>query len=241
MTNIDLLSKLAIDWSDFDEAGRISRELLAELADDKASLRKLLHDVEWSAHCLSLCERQEMLDNLVIYDALDRGFRIRFHINAADEVEMERRSATYADLPHNHRSCFSTRILHGSYRHRTYTVVDPDKDQDSTLWSGNTKLATSLETPAEIVPYMDRIECPGSTYTLHHSAVHTMYPTANLVTLYLRSPVAQEESRVWNRAGNARWSEIAGQAEPQWRREAVSMSLEHYQGLRARLYDLEIV
>jgi len=239
---LDVLDKVTIDWSDFDEAGRTSRELLADLADDKPSLRRLLHDVELSRHLLSLSERQEMLDNLVVYDALDRGFRIRFHIGSADEDEMHERNARYADFPHNHRSCFSTRILHGSYRHRAYTVLDPDRDGDAPLWSGNTDVDQPLDRPAEFVPYFDRVERPGDSYTLHFSAVHTMYPLeANLVTLYLRAPVAQEESRVWNRAGVARWGEIGGASEPRWRRDAVKMPVEHYLGLRDRLHEVEAV
>lgn len=107
---LDHLGQLTVDWNDFEAAGEATRDVVQRLADDKESLRKLVYDVEHKPELLAMCERHQLLDYIVLYDALDRGIRLRLHISTDDHF----------DRPHDHRFSFSSRILTGGYTHTWY-------------------------------------------------------------------------------------------------------------------------
>ena len=108
------LDRISFDWAAFGEAGRDSRNVIQEIAADRAALRELILAVGRDEHLLPLCEKVRDFKYMVLYDALDRGFRLRLH----------RFSEGQEDQPHNHRYSFSSTILKGSYAHTLYEVAD---------------------------------------------------------------------------------------------------------------------
>lgn len=103
---------------------------------------------------------------ITLYYAADKGIHLRLSIfRDAGEAR-----------PHNHRLSFSTRILAGGYRHTWYGRIGEGAGLDSGL-----------------TPYLTRTESPGSTYTFHHGAFHSVAPSPDTVALVL-SATSSEDS-----------------------------------------------
>jgi len=161
---IDLLEHQPIDWADFETAGEQTRAILCGLDEDRAALRELVEGAKGGTTDFS-----EDIDGvgITLYRAVDKGIHLRLHIfrDAGEE------------RPHTHRHSFSTRILTGEYRH---------------TWYGRTGEGNG--TDSQLVPSLTRMESPGSTYTLHHSAIHSVAPSPATVALVLRATSSEEDS-----------------------------------------------
>ena len=85
------LKRTTIDWTSFEQAARLSMEIIQSLANNRPALRSLVLSVADDERLLSMCEVHqhdevaEELDSaaddrrvqyLVLHDALDRGIRI---------------------------------------------------------------------------------------------------------------------------------------------------------------------
>ncbi|MFD5106297.1 hypothetical protein [Streptomyces cinereoruber] len=235
-TVIDYLDRLTVDWSDFERAGEITRDVVHRLADDKESLRKLVYDVENRPELLAMCERHQLLDYIVLYDALDRGVRLRLHISTEDHF----------DRPHDHRFSFSSRIVAGGYTHTWYHfdgdlyAEGPDPEARRYLSRHNPD-PRAEGVQERLTPHIVRREEPGSCYTLHHSALHTTFTTPDTVSLFLRGPVEKDRSVIMDKAEGTLWWRFGRQDEPEERRRQKAMGLDAYREIRERLEKLGVI
>jgi hypothetical protein len=183
------LERVSIDWSDFDKASRISGDIVQELASDRALLRRMVLSIERDERLRFLAEKHDELNYIVLYDALDRGFRLRLH----------RFSQGLEDIPHNHRFSFSSALLSGSYVHTLFQVERvEDEDPERPAWSldqpeGSHVGVDLREFPvAGLEPQLATIQAAGSAYSLHHSTIHkTAMPVEDAYSVFCRGPAAK--------------------------------------------------
>lgn len=215
----EYLGSLTIDWADFERAAEVSRECLERVSGDPQALTRLLVTAINSPPLRAKAETHQLLDYFVIYDALDRGFRLRLHVSTSDHLQR----------PHDHRFDFSTRILCGSYEH---CIIQCSKDP------------YSMSNEVDALPFQDRAhpdprallrnedfpvakvedQRSGDTLSLHHSVVHTVLTTAGTVSLVLRGPARRRRSFIFDRGDQSLWWRFGQQDEISARREAKIMS-----------------
>jgi hypothetical protein len=205
-----------IDWRDFERASETSKRVLHKLAGDGDLLRALVHRVEEAPRLLEMAEHHQLLDRMVIYDALDRGFRIRLHLTT-DE---------HHDRPHDHRFSFSTLILRGGYRH---------------IWHAPGQEVGEGMDVARLRPLFVTTEAQGACYTLHHSALHTTFTTPDTVSLFIRGPAEKQRSVITDKRSGKLWWRYGESDETAERRSEVQMSAEGYRKMRARLEVLGVL
>ncbi|MFB7947257.1 hypothetical protein ACFC6L_20335 [Kitasatospora phosalacinea] len=231
------LQALTLDWTDFEKAGAESRAFLRELVEDKALLRELVYRIEDRPDLLAMCERHQLLDYIVVEDALDRGFRLRIHLSTQDHL----------DRPHDHRFSFSSLIVTGGYEHTWHHPVRALYDAsgaDDTAVRHQSVNAPDLRDEVglgDLVPYVTRREEPGACYTLHHSTIHTTFTTPDTVSIFLRGPAEKDRSIIFDRETGRLWWRYGQQAEPEERRRSKPMSLEEYREFRTRLEKLGVI
>jgi hypothetical protein len=184
MTVPGWLERVSIDWTDFDKASRISSDIVRELAADRPLLRRLVLSVQRDERLRFLAEKHDELNYIVLYDALDRGLRIRLH----------RFSQGLEDIPHNHRFSFSSALLSGSYVH-TLFQVERAEDEEQETWrlhqpAGSHVGVQVRELPvAGLEPQLSTVQAAGSSYTLHHSTIHkTAMPVEDAYSVFCRGP-----------------------------------------------------
>lgn len=187
MNATDWLEHVSIDWSDFDKGSRISAEIVQELAADRALLRRMVLAAQRDEQLRNLAEKHWELTYVVLYDALDRGMRIRLH----------RFSKGLEDIPHNHRFSFSSALLGGSYVHTIFQLDwiggdDSGQEQPWTLAQpeGTHQGADVRELPiAGFRPQFETIQAAGSSYSMRHTAIHkTAMPVENAFSVFCRGP-----------------------------------------------------
>jgi hypothetical protein len=228
---------IRFDWTDFEACGTQSRAFLTSLVSDKGLLRSLVFSIERSPALLQLCERHRLLDKLVVCDALDRGFRLRFHLSTDEHF----------DRPHDHRFSFSSFILKGSYRHVWYRTPAAAgvEGHDSTKKISHQSLDRSdpapAVTPADLDPLFVTEQRAGSCYTLHHSMLHTTVTAPHTVSLFLRGPTEKTFSTITDRDTGKVWYRYGAEDETAERRAEKTMSLEYYFRLRDALIDYGII
>jgi hypothetical protein len=160
----DLLEHPPIDWADFETAGEQTRAILSGLDEDRAALCELVEGAKGGSTDFS---EDPGGVGITLYHAVDKGIHLRLHIFRDGGEER----------PHTHRHSFSTRILTGGYRHTWYGRTGDTNGSDS-----------------ELTPYLTRMESPGSTYTLHHSGIHSIAPSPDTVALVLKATSSEEGS-----------------------------------------------
>jgi len=186
MTIPGWLQRVSIDWTDFDRASRISSEIVQDLASDRALLRRLVLSVKRDDRLRFLAEKHDELNYIVLYDALDRGLRLRLH----------RFSKGLEDIPHNHRFSFSSALLSGSYVHTLFQVERLDSEHEGQQpWSlhqpeGSHVGVAVRELPlAGLEPQLATVQAAGSSYSLHHSTIHkTAMPVEDAYSVFCRGP-----------------------------------------------------
>ena len=225
---IDVLDKLDLDWTDLTTTHQTTRELLKELADDRDTLRALVDRVREDPDLRAKCERHRLLDKIVIYDGGERGFRLRLHISTRE----------HRDRPHDHRFSFTSRILTGRYRHTRHELVG---DIDTTIpWHVQDDADARLsEVRAE--PRFVTHQTAGSTYSLHHTEVHTTFTTPGTVSLFLRGPAEKERSLITERETGRLWWRYGAEKERPDRRERKVMKPGELSELVDRLHKLEVL
>ena len=180
----DALERLRINWSDFAEASKVSADLARSLTSNKSFLMELVARAGDEPGLLALSEKHLLLDYLVIYDALDRGFRIRINMGSGHP----------AAWAHDHRFSFSTCLLSGSYLH---TIFARSSSSDS-----STVLAALVI----------REETVGSCFSLHHSAIHSTEKRAEMTSVFVRGPSEKAISNAYDSGAGINWERRGGQA-----------------------------
>jgi len=189
MSASDWLRDITIDWSDFAESSRISSGIVRELARDRDLLRRMVLDGEKDPHLRPLAEKHGELNYVVLYDALDRGMRIRLH----------KFTKGLEDIPHNHRFSFSSALLAGSYVH---TLFHLDRGEDGAQGREPWALGQpeGIRSDVELrnltlygySPALETKQAAGSSYSLHHTTVHkTWMPDEDAYSIFCRGPAAK--------------------------------------------------
>ncbi|MGQ0839463.1 hypothetical protein [Actinokineospora sp.] len=225
---IDVLDKLDVDWSDLTKVHQTTRDLLQELAEDKATLQLLVDRVREEPSLMAMCERHRLLDKIVVYDGGPRGFRLRIHISTRE----------HRDRPHDHRFSFTSRIITGRYRHTRHDLVG-DLDE-SIPWHVQEDVEAMLQN-ARAVPRFDTFQTAGSTYSLHHTEVHTTFTTPDTVSLFLRGPSEKDRSLITERETGRLWWRYGADKERQDRRVRKVMKAAEFEELVDRLNKLEVL
>lgn len=224
----DVLEKLDLDWSDLPAAHATTRELLTEIAADRDGLRALVEQVRDQPELMKLCERHRLLDKIVVFDGGPNGVRLRVHISTRE----------HRDRPHDHRFSFTSRILAGGYRHTRHELVG---DIDSDIpWHVQDDVDARL-VDARAVPRFATHQTAGSTYSLHHTEVHTTFTTPDTVSLFLRGPAEKERSLITERETGKLWWRYGADKERPDRRERKLMTNAEFDDLVGRLYKLDII
>ncbi|WP_433386935.1 hypothetical protein [Micromonospora sp. KLBMP9576] len=224
---LDALNRMTVDWSDLPRARAQTRDVLLALAEDKSALRELLARAREEEDLFDKCEHHRLLDKLVVYDALDRGFRIRVHVSTED----------HRDRPHDHRFSFTSLILRGRYRHVRHQLVGrpegiPEDAQDD---------FDAQDCDLRVQPRFVTNEIPGNCYTLHHSEIHTTFTTPNTVSLFLRGPAEKERSLITERETGRVWWRFGEEKEKAARRGSKRISKAYFDDLASRLQAMEVL
>jgi hypothetical protein len=182
-----------IDWDDTTSILCGCTPLFDALANEPALLAGLVARVSDDPHLAQMCEGYDFMHKLVLYDATDRGVRLRLHVYRAG----------FFDRPHNHRWSFASHILRGGYVHRIFGRDDQfGEDTD----------------PGKLLPIHGRLEQPGSTYALHHTSVHTVQAEADTISLLVRGPSAKQRFLILDAAsGGFFWVYGAARESPEQR------------------------
>lgn len=233
---MDYLENTTIDWSDFEKASHDTRALVSRLANDKKTLQQLIEKVPKTKTLFSKCERHQLLDYITIYDALDRGFRIRIHLSTAHSF----------DRPHDHRFSFTSKILCGEYTHiwhKTKKAIYDNKDDDLTKQWMNIKNPdpTSDIKFTDLTEQMIRRERASNCYSLHHSVVHSTITTPDTVSLFLRGPHEKIRSIIMDKETKTFWWRFGRTDEPIDRRNEKEMSKKEFDAFVMKIQELNII
>ncbi len=202
---MDELDRTIVEWGDLAVASQLTAEFAARIAADAATMNELLDRPLADESLRVQCERHRLLDRLVVYDALDRGLRIRLHLS----------TQSHLDRPHDHRFSFTTRILCGSYTHVRHRMVG---DLGAALDESVQEAGDAIPSDARFEPLLVSVEEAGSSYTLHHSEIHTTVTTPNTMSLFIRGPVEKERSLIADRETGRVWWRYGAHAESEERR-----------------------
>ncbi|GII65314.1 hypothetical protein Skr01_53990 [Sphaerisporangium krabiense] len=224
---LDALDKLDVDWTNLPETHRTTREILAELAADRRTLRTMIDRVRETPSLLALCERHRLLDKIVVHDA-PNGVRLRVHISTKE----------HRDRPHDHRFSFTSRILTGAYRHTRHELVG--ELDESVPWHVQDDVDAVLS-EAKAVPRFVTRQTAGSTYSLHHTEVHTTFTTPDTVSLFLRGPSEKDRSLITERETGRLWWRYGADKERQDRRARKQMQPAEFEELVGRLHRLDVI
>lgn len=240
------LDLIKIDWTSFEEASKQSLEIIDELASDRKALRQMVLNVAKNDRLRAMCEVHEhgevadelecsvedrRVQYLVIYDALDRGIRLRIFTPAV---------GSFNPL-HNHRYSFSTRLLSGSYQHTIYQVVRVESGQQSE-WMCKQKPGTHLgrELPqvdiADIHPAWNQEHKQGNSYSMHHTTLHTSnYAAPGTFSLFMRSAAEKDYSFLGEPDSKCYWWKFSREREVTDHLSSTRMTDEQYRRMVKRL------
>lgn len=205
-----------IDWSNLEAVASASESILRTLATQRGTLQSLVLSLTGDAALLSMCEHYDLLDKLVLYRGRRVDFRLRLHLFLPG----------YFDRPHNHRWSYSSHILHGSYQHFLYGQDD--------------QLTDEVEV-SELRPIMIHQQRAGSSYTLHHSMIHSVIAEPHTASLIIRGPSQKDRFLVMDRHTNAAWWQYGMTAEQPEEREKKVMREDRLGEVLKRLTDLSLI
>ena len=167
-----------VDWDDLRQVTDRTQAPLAALANDPDALAELFARLENNSEFLDLSEHLTWCDKIVLHDdpRADAGFRLRLHFFLPG----------YSDRPHSHRWSFSTYLLKGGYEH--------------TLYGSDVEFERAAA--PVIQPTMIRLEQAGTSYSLHHSSMHSFSAEPCTVSLVVRGPAVKDRSIQFDPAQN---------------------------------------
>lgn len=214
--SLDIIEPFAdIDWDDLTAVAAASDKVLRALDDDRAHLRELVANTVQQPNLARLCEHYDILDKIVLHDN-PTGWRLRLHVFLPG----------YFDRPHNHRWTYTSRILHGSYTHALYGTDEAFDDE--------------VNVPT-LAARMIRTERAGSTYTLHHSMIHSVVAAPYTTSLIVRGPAVKSRFIVTDRTTGQAWWQYGAATEPPEAQQAKRMSPKQLHGLVRQLTEAGVL
>lgn len=205
----------AVDWSDLETAAETTRQIAQGMADRPDLVRALVDRVPHVPELRAKCEIHTMDDKVVIWDAPEKGLRIRLRL--ANDSQYER--------VHNHRFSFTAYLLYGSYFH---TIFATDQRLDENADVGRFWVRSV------------RTEVQGDCITLHHEQLHTTFTSPETVSLMIQSPAQKEKAFIIRTADGEVWWRVGEAAETPERRLEVTMSDERFEHWSTRLRELGV-
>ena len=201
MSVISELDKIKVDWSDYIKASEYTRALLHDICNDKAAMTELVDHMLDRKSLRGMCEKHQLLDLLILYDALeDRGFRVRLHMATEDHLQRI----------HDHRYSFSTYILCGEYEHILYDnkqcpyMITGEEEAKQWQDKHNVDMNAKLTSDNFDFRFKKRM-MTGNCLTLHHSQAHTVLTTKGTSSLVIRGPSEKERSFIYDKDENSLW------------------------------------
>jgi hypothetical protein len=152
-----------LNWYDLRQVSVVTQKLVKDVFAQKQLIEEALDNVVADSTLRGLCEYDDDANKIVIYMDPSRRFSLRLHHFLSGRP----------DKPHNHRWCFTSVILTGSYTH--------------TLFAAAAELNESA-TPEDIWPISIRTETAGSVYTLGPDIMHVVEPRPGCVSFVVRGP-----------------------------------------------------
>ncbi|MET9628330.1 hypothetical protein ABZX92_12780 [Lentzea sp. NPDC006480] len=206
----------AVDWDDLEAAHEITSQVAHRIGDDRALLRALVDRVPGVEALRQKCEIHTLDDKIVIWDAPDKGLRIRLRLANVKQYERV----------HNHRFSFTAYLLHGKYYHTMYATDQPlDETADVTrFW-----------------PRFVREERAGDVLTLHHNQLHTTLTDPDTISLMIQSPAQKRRAFMIRKSDGHVWWRLGAADEDEARKQEIRMSDERFAHWRARLAELDLL
>jgi|SRR5450759_361944 len=189
----DLIALNDIDWTDTGSILTGCQPVYDAVTTEPGLLARLLDRTLDDPHLAGMCERYDFLDKLVLFDDPDTRARIRLHLYRPG----------YFDRPHHHRWSFFAGIYRGRYVHRIF-----GRDGD---FGEHTD-------PRQLIPILERVERPGSSYALDHTTVHTVQAEADTLSILVRGPATRDRFLILDaEAGRSFWVYGAADETPEQR------------------------
>jgi hypothetical protein len=205
-----------VRWDDIEAAAEVTERIARRIAGDENMLRPLVERVRRTPELREKCECHALDDKIVIWDAPEKGLRIRLRLANTDQYERV----------HNHRYSFTALILAGAYHHTLYATDQPlDETADVTrFW-----------------PYFLREEAAGRCITLDHEQLHTTITEPETISLMIQSPARKHRAFMIRRDDGHVWWRYGAADESDERRAEVRMPDERFEHWVSRLYGLHIL
>ncbi|RBO78527.1 hypothetical protein [Nocardia puris] len=204
----------SLDWNDVEAVESATRKSFEQLTAHTHLLRDALTSLPDNPSLTVLCEHYDILDKVVLHDD-HSGIRLRLHIFGPG----------YHDRPHNHRWTYASHILRGEYRHRLY---------------GEAELDTEIDVSSLRAVHV-RQERVGTSYALHHSAIHAVVAEPGTVSLVLRGPAIKERFLVMDAKNGQSWWQYGATNESPEAAAAKRMSAQRLEVLIASLDEWQLI
>lgn len=199
-----------LNWEEPEKFFEEMRNILQTLAENRSLLAALVLGVRENSELMSLCERYDFFDKIVLLK--DPANRFRLRLSIFSQVESNR--------PHFHRWSYGCLLLRGSYMHAIF-----GKEQ---MLEGN------VECDSLIPLHLYKVTA-GSSYFLHHSLVHAVKAEEGTVSLLLQGPPMKERFLVVDRKIKKQWWEYCTEKETFEERKRKQMSKERLDALTHQL------
>jgi hypothetical protein len=206
----------AVRWDDIEAAAEVTEWIARRIGEDRAMLGVLVNRVRQTPELREKCECHALDDKIVIWDAPEKGLRIRLRLANTDQYERV----------HNHRYSFTALILRGAYQHTLYATDQPlDETADvSRFWA-----------------HFLRHEDAGRCITLDHEQLHTTITAPETISLMIQSPARKQRAFMIRRDDGHVWWRYGAADESAERRAEVRMSDERLEHWISRLYALGVL
>lgn len=188
-----------VDWQDTLSAWKQSAAILRRIAGDPSFIYRAVRNVMVDPKLRSMAERFGHITQIVLQDALDRGFRLRLHVYG--EVQ--------PDWPHNHRWPLTNLLLYGR-------LVQSIYDWRHTL--------TEHADVSRITPIQVSERVVGDIYSLHADVVDCVVGTPGSVALLIRGPATRDRFAIFERETNRCWWRYGAGGESAEERRAKAMT-----------------
>src|SRR5579863_251605 len=206
----------SVDWSNLEDVSEAGEELLSRLDRDRIWLGSLVDHAIRSPDLFAMCEHYDILDKIILHEG-SSGWRLRLHVFGPG----------YFDRPHNHRWTYSSRIIHGRYRHTLYGTDEQLEDEAFSV--------------ATLKPVAVRTEREGDTYTLHHSMIHSVTAAPFTTSVVVRGPAESERFLVMDRPSGAAWWQFGAARESKEEASLKRMSVDRATECLRTLQRLRVV
>jgi hypothetical protein len=204
-----------LNWDDLETTSAITVDVCKKMADPDF-LRQAVEHVYNTPELFDLCECHELDDKIVIYNDLEKGYRIRLRLGNEDQYERA----------HNHRFPFTTYILHGTYYQSWYNI------------DGEFGSETRLE---NVTKQCSRVEKKGAYFTISDKAIHSTQTDPFTVSLVICGPPKKDNTQIIHMKTGEVWSKWGKKFESQEQIEKAKMSRERFNFWKEKMEEFSII